>query len=114
MDDPSLNPQQAKNPLRPRFNPTSVGLTLLVAALAALYLSQIWSSTRDDISYSFFREQLDKSNIKEVEFLDKRDLSALDRALGQFRRVLRVADFGGGVIDGPVQIRERFAALHPG
>jgi cell division protease FtsH len=79
MDDPVLNPQQPKSPLRPRFNPTSVGLTLLVAALAALYLSQIWSSTRDDISYSFFREQLDNNNIKEVEFLDNRQV------LGKFK-----------------------------
>ncbi len=91
MDDPSLNPQQPKAPLRPRFNPTSVGLTLLVAALAALYLSQVWSSTRDEITYTFFREQLDKNNIKDVEFLDNRQV------FGKFDKapVIKVAKPGG-------------------
>jgi cell division protease FtsH len=100
MDEPSVPPQPPKGPLRPRFNPTSVGLALLLAALAALYLSQIWSSTRDEILYSFFRDQLDKNNIKEVEFIDNRQV------LGKFRVPPKVKTAKPGAAEGSDEIEK--------
>jgi cell division protease FtsH len=82
MDQPTpdAGPQQMKTPVRPRFNTQGLGLALLMAAvLLGLFWFNRPGAQREEINYSFFRDQLDKNNIKEVEFVDTHQL------LGRFR-----------------------------
>ena len=74
-------PPAAPNPpvpkptmLRPRLSSTGLWLVLcLVGLVAFLYLNNE-SPQRDKISYDFFRQELDKGNIKEVTFTDNREI----------------------------------------
>jgi cell division protease FtsH len=77
MDEPSdgTPPQTSKSLLRARLNPTSIVLFLLLLAIVGVLLFQFEGPQRDEISYSFFRDQLDKQNIKEVEFVDARQVN---------------------------------------
>ncbi len=69
------NPQAPKpTMLRPRLSSTGLWLVLcLVGLVAFLYLNNE-SPQRDKISYDFFRQELDKGNIKEVTFTDNREI----------------------------------------
>ncbi|HEY2895384.1 MAG TPA: ATP-dependent zinc metalloprotease FtsH [Pirellulales bacterium] len=74
MDKPSGGPAQSpKMAARPRLNSV-----FWLAVILAITLGFLWfnrdSVLRDEITYDFFRDQLDKSNISEIEFVDRNQL----------------------------------------
>ena len=80
MDKPSPgpSPKLSKMPVRPRLN-SVFWLTLVLAlTLGFLWFNQE-SVSRDEITYSFFREQLASNNISDVEFVDR------DQVVGKFK-----------------------------
>ena len=79
---PSQQPDKPR--ARPRLNATGIWLLVMVALMLAFVLFQNRESSRDEITYSYFREQLDEDNIREVEFL------STDRLVGKFSKPPRV------------------------
>jgi cell division protease FtsH len=82
MDKPSggPSPQAPKMMARPRLN-SFLWLTLVLAlTLGFLWFNQE-SVSRDEVSYSFFRDQLARNNVAEVEFVDR------DQVVGKFKEV---------------------------
>ena len=55
---------------RPRLNPSTWWVLLFVGLVIFLMFISNGSSRRSEISYSFFRQQLEKDNIAEVEYVD--------------------------------------------
>jgi cell division protease FtsH len=72
------NAQPQKPPQMPRFSTPSVLVALAVVFAVILYWTQTQGPPRQEITYSEFRAQLAKDNIKEVEFTDR-------YAVGRFR-----------------------------
>ena len=103
---PGDAPQANKNLMRPRFNSTGLWLTLLFLVLAGFLWFNNETQSRDEISYSFFRAELNRDNIKEVEFVDSQHL------IGKFRDppkvpTLKPAAGGDQVIE--KQLRPEFS-----
>ncbi len=70
----------ARPQLRPRMNATGLWLVGLFILLAMFLWYSREGPQRDEIPYSFFREELDRDNIKDVEFVSS------DQLYGQFRK----------------------------
>ncbi len=70
-DKPSggLPPNSQKAANRPRLSSTGMWLVLLFMVLAGILYFSNEGPSRDEIPYSFFREELALKNIKEVEFV---------------------------------------------
>jgi cell division protease FtsH len=73
---PNAPPQ--KTPPVSRFSTPSVLVALVLVLALILYWTQIQGGQRQEITYSEFRAQLAKDNIKDVEFTDR-------YAVGKFR-----------------------------
>ena len=61
---PSQRP--AKPPARPRLNATGMWLLVMLAMVLGFVWFQQRESSRDEITYSYFRAQLDEGNVSEV------------------------------------------------
>jgi cell division protease FtsH len=66
-------------PARSRLNPNTLWLGLLLLVLIGFVWFMNRGPSRDAIPYSFFREELARDNVQEVEFL------ASDQLVGKFR-----------------------------
>ena len=74
------SPQPEKAPARPRLNSTGVWLILVMAVLLGFLWVSNQGPARDEITYSFFRQQLDEGNIADVEFVSG------DQIYGEFKK----------------------------
>jgi cell division protease FtsH len=61
-------------PVRQRLGATGMAMIMLAIAMVALYWFTNLSHERDEISYSEFRHQLDTDNVRQVEFVDNRQI----------------------------------------
>ncbi len=77
-------PQTTRMPARPRLSSTHVLLIMVMAMLLGLVWFNNQGPAREEITYSFFREELDRDNIKEVEFVSG------DQVYGQFKTAPKV------------------------
>jgi cell division protease FtsH len=102
-DKPSggLPPQPVKPTLRPRWNSTGVWLVLLFIMLAGFLWFSNQGPDRDEITYSFFREELARNNIDEVEFV------GADQLNGKFKQAPKVPTIKPGAAKGSQQVVEQ-------
>ncbi len=94
-------PLPSKVPLRPRLNSSGLWLLLILGVVLTLLWMNNDTPPRDEIKYSFFRDQLDHDNIKEVEFLDR------EQVVGKFREPPKVAETKPGAAKGSEQVIEK-------
>ena len=75
MDKPPgvPSPQAPKSSMRPRLNSFFWLTVILALTLGFLWFNQD-NVARDEINYDFFREQLERDNIAEAEFIDRTQL----------------------------------------
>ncbi|MGD9722575.1 MAG: ATP-dependent zinc metalloprotease FtsH [Pirellulales bacterium] len=98
--------------MRPRFNSTTLWLTLTIGLLLAVVWFTNQGHSRDTIDYSFFRAQLGQDNIKQVEFV------AADQIYGEFRvppkqPTLQKVGSSGSQQVVEKQLKEHFAVVLP-
>ncbi len=111
MEEPAGPSQQVpKIQPRPRINPQSFGLALLLTAiLLGLFIFSQKGSQRESINYSYFRDQLAKDNIQEVEFVDTHQV------VGSFRKAPKVVEPPKSKDEKPVekQLKDEFTVNLP-
>lgn len=92
-------PQPGRAPLRP--NSTFLWLALVMAMLLAFVWFNNQGPARDEITYSFFRQELDRDNIKEVEFVSS------DQIYGQFKTAPKVPTTRPGAAPNSQEVIEK-------